>query len=83
MKKSLICSIKNNDLNEFGALMLFPSKKVAIASFLNWLDSQSEKHFDPSDFELYHVGSFDATTGALSEGKVVKLADCDTAFKEK
>lgn len=69
--KNLVCSIYNKDTSEFGALMLFPSKKVAESQFLAWLDkSKNEnKYFDADDLELHIFANFDS-----SDAKITTMA---------
>jgi hypothetical protein len=83
--KLVLCSVKDRAADAYGRPMFVPSVGVAIRSFSDEVNRQSDdnqlyNHCD--DFDLYELGEFDDNTGTfalhdqpklLSLGKQVKI----------
>lgn len=71
-----LCTVKDRAADAFGRPMFVPSTGVAIRSFSDEINRQSEdnqmyNHSD--DFDLYELGTFDDNTGIFSLHEQPKL----------
>jgi hypothetical protein len=64
----IIVSVKDSAAQAFGRPIFVPSTAVAVRSFrdeINRKDSTEDMAKHPEDFELYELGSFDDSNGAI------------------
>jgi hypothetical protein len=83
--KLVLCSVKDRAADAYGRPMFVPSTGVAIRSFSDEINRQSDDnqlYHHPDDFDLYEFGEFDDNNGKfslhdepklLSLGKQVKI----------
>jgi len=65
----IIVSVKDSAAQAFGRPIFVPSTDVAVRSFrdeINRKDSAEDMAKHPEDFELYELGSFDDSNGAIA-----------------
>lgn len=74
--KYIVCSIYNKDTKEYSAPVLYKTKKIAIADFLEKIEElKKKKYFEPSDWVLFCIGNFTSTSGNLLGCDKIKFAD--------
>jgi hypothetical protein len=74
--KLVLCSVKDRAADAYGRPMFVPSLGVAIRSFSDEVNRQSDDNqlFNhPDDFDLYEFGEFDDNTGQFTLHEVPKL----------
>lgn len=63
--RAIIAAVKDELAGSFLQPAFFKNEDVAIRAFRNNINSIQIWKSNPSDFSLYHLGSFDETTGII------------------
>ena len=85
--KQFLYSIYDKKMHTFAAPFLCPNSAVAQRSLMDFLRSPSAELYvnHPADFCLVEIGSFDTSTGKLSESAdfQVEFIDLVSALRER
>lgn len=70
-----ICAIRDRAIDAFGQPIFVTHTGAAVRSFADEINNQqSELAKHPEDYDLYHLGTYDAETGAIESHKPRQLA---------
>lgn len=79
-----VFTIRDNQVNAFSQPFFSPTNGSALRAFadhVNEAGTPANKH--PQDFALYHLGTYDDTTGRFENNEVPQLLGQATEYKEK
>lgn len=67
MANMFLCAVRDRAIDAFSQPICVPALGLAVRSFKDAVSEQGSEYFKhPDDYDLYHVGMFDSSTGLVS-----------------